>query len=194
MALTESYRVMVFTNWGTPHYLESSVISNSSAFTTPLQVECGWSLSAVLTKGGEVYVWWPRKGLFREQIRQHDISTEQLSLEGQRISGNNGVVECVPWEISTDPYPLRDVGDDLPKLHPDAPPDHTKIVKIAAGDGFLIGLTKGGHILKVGFPEEEGSFTGPPMMRPRWSYVSNEINTLAAHCKMVTIYNSAIAI
>ncbi|GJJ10996.1 hypothetical protein Clacol_005225 [Clathrus columnatus] len=167
MALTESNRVLVFTNWGTPYYLESPAVH------APIQVECGWAFSAILSRTGEVYIWWPFKGLFKEQIRQHGFETEQRARQGQRIAiPENNVVECVTWEITTDPYLLYDVVDELPKLQPDAKPDHTKIVKIAAGDDFLIGLTKGGHVLKVDFTGQNEDFTGPAMMRPRWRYLS----------------------
>lgn len=174
MGLTESNRVLVFTNWGTPWYLTSEVISTSSSFSTPLQVECGWSFSAILTKGGEVYVWWPAKGLYKTLIREHDRQTEERARRGQGINDQDGTVECAVWELNADPYPLRDVDADLPKLRPDAPQDHTKITQIAAGDDFLIGLTKGGHVLKVNFFGQDEHFTGPPAGRPRWTYVSNE--------------------
>jgi SCF-associated factor 1 len=52
----------------------------------------------------------------------------------------------------------------------------SKIVKVAAGDNFIIALTEGGHVLKVDFSEGIESFRR--RLQPlRWQYVScNYIN------------------
>ncbi|KAF8749144.1 rcc1 blip-ii [Rhizoctonia solani] len=75
----------------------------------------------------------------------------------------------------TPPTKLPPIPNNLPALHqdalkPDAPP---KLVQIAAGDKFVVGLTDGGHVLKLDLPTYDESELGRIITRGdlRWNYV-----------------------
>lgn len=111
-------------------------------------------------------MWWPLHGEFAALKDAHHEVTDADPAQGVR--DGDGVVHCRPWEVAKDPWPVRGVAGDLPKLREE---EGERIVKIAAGDDFLIGLTEGGHVLKVNVnatlvAEELSS------RRPRWEYVS----------------------
>jgi SCF-associated factor 1 len=165
-ALSSRNRVWVFASWGRPYVLTTPLFSTTDTVSTPLQVECGWSFSAVLTNGGEVYVWWPLDGAFAEMNQAHADQCDGDPSE--RVRDGDCVVDCRPWEVALDPWLIRPVAASLPKLKEDG--GGTKIVKIAAGDDFLIGLTEGGHVLKANMPQGHASFSNA-LLRPRWEYV-----------------------
>ena len=145
----------MFTSWGRPCVLTTPLLSTFSAFSTPCQVECGWTLLAVLTRGGDVFVWWPLAGDFG-----------QPSMDG--VEEHDGVVACRPWETGASPGQIRPVAGPLPHLRGEDGEVGERIVKIAAGDGFLVGLTEGGHVLKA---DVRDGFSNP-LRRPTWEYVS----------------------
>lgn len=129
-------------------------------------MECGWGFSAVLTKGGDVYVWWPLNGVFWNATSLHN--EERDGDPSARVQAQDGAVHCQTWEVSADPSLIQSVAVALPKLREDDVGE--RIVKIAAGDNFVIGLTDGGHVLKVNFFEGHRSFDNS-LRRPRWQYV-----------------------
>jgi len=169
MTLDANSTVWNFRSWGRPFRLASSLLDCSSPETTPFQIECGWAYSTVLTRSGDVYAWWPFGGTFEERYRQAmdeldlDESTKAVVPEG----GN--VIPCHTWEISKDPVKLPILPDlpDLPAtgLPEEALKKETKLIKIAAFDNFLVGLTNKGHVLKIDGLTDEDSIQ-------IWRYVS----------------------
>ena len=60
--------VWTFTSWGRPFRLSSSLVDKSSPDTTPVEVEGGWAVTAILTLSGDVLVFWPFGRQFKEII------------------------------------------------------------------------------------------------------------------------------
>ncbi|KAF8587910.1 RCC1/BLIP-II [Ramaria rubella] len=166
-ALSSANRVWSWTSWGLPYVLTTPLLSTSNRFTTPLQVECGWSFSAVLTHGGEVYVWWPFDG---ELGLLNDTEEEHANENPEPHDDTSSDIQCHFWEANVAPQQIPNVSSTLPKLLGNDKEPGMKIVKIAAGDDFLIGLTEGGHVLKVDFHDGHTSFNNP-LRRPRWEYM-----------------------
>ncbi|KAJ6591576.1 regulator of chromosome condensation 1/beta-lactamase-inhibitor protein II [Mycena vulgaris] len=163
-ALDSRGRVWTFTSWGRPFTLSSHYLLRDSK---PVQVECGWNFSSLLTKSGEVFVWWPRSGRMLEQI---DAKNASMDEEQQFFAkASDGAIPCAPWDLEADP-------DRLPPL-PALPPlsttgdeivEETKIIKIAAMDGRIIALTNQGHVLLFSGLENETTFSSG-----RWKYLPN---------------------
>jgi SCF-associated factor 1 len=164
-ALSSTTRVWVFASWGRPYVLTTPLLSTAHAFSTPLQVESGWMFSAVLTHGGDVYVLWPSHGEFAELRAAHHAQRDDDP--AQRVRDGDGVVYCQPWDVATDPWAIHGPATALPRLGEDEEVGE-RIVKIAAGDEFLIGLTEGGHVVKVNVRADDRDRS----RRPRWEYVS----------------------
>jgi len=169
-ALSSKNRVWVFTNWGAPCVLTTHLLSTESDFSTPLQTESGWTFSAVLTRGGDVYLFWPTSGTFGELFQANNARLETAN-DTERPHERDGVVQCRPWEINAAPIQAPTVPFGLPTLKGEKKRDNYKLVKIAAGDGFLIGLTDGGHVLRMNFSNDFHSFAAQ-FVRPTWEYVS----------------------
>ena len=70
-----------------PYIIESDLINNEHADSTPIQVVCGHFFSAILTRSGEVYFIWPfdayAMGAFR---KQYEGSSTRFEIEGNSIS------------------------------------------------------------------------------------------------------------
>jgi len=90
-------------NWGRPFELSSPLLSQSD--TELLQIECGWSFSAVLMTSGEVLVWWPFDGRLAEVIRQE---TQKLDNDyiGLAKATDGGIIPCHTWKAVVDPVLL----------------------------------------------------------------------------------------
>ena len=171
MTLDANSTVWNFRSWGRPFRLASPSLDCSSPETTPLQIECGWAFSAVLTRSGDVYAWWPFNDTFQDRYRQTmdeldlDQSTKAIVPEG------GTVIPCHTWEINKDPVKLP-ILPDLPDLPATGLPEgetrkETKLIKIAAFDNCLIGLTNKGHVLKIDGLTDEDSIQ-------IWRYVSDD--------------------
>ena len=172
VALDTNSAVWLFRSWGRPVRLVSPLLDCSSPQTTPIQTECGRSFSAVLTRSGDVYVWWMGIGTF-----------DDLYLQGIRIHGiraglvpdHEGVIPCRTWELKTDLIKLP-VLPDLPDLvaigiSGEGHREETRLIKIAACADYLIGLTNKGHALKLDRLSREDN--------PRiWQYVSENMSVL----------------
>lgn len=158
--LDNQNNVWTFVNWGQPFRLPT--IHGS----TPTQVECGWAYSSILTNHGEVYAWWPFSGTIKGQIDQHN------EISNNRAHETDGGIPCDAWEIDAQPVLLPSL-PALPdlrnsnNLREEQDEDHTRIVKIAGLDCYLIGLTNKGHVLKFGTLENETTAA-----RGTWQYVS----------------------
>ena len=129
-----------------PFIIESDLINNEHADSTPIQVVCGHDYSAILTRSGDVYIVYPFEEYVRKEHEKHcEESGTGLEIEGNRIS-------CKTWKLKSELHKLREIGD-LPELDQrhgspgsKSPP---KIISIAATDNFLVGLTDKGHILQI---------------------------------------------
>ena len=169
MSLDANSVIWNFRSWGRPFRLVSPSFDCSSPETTPAQIECGWSFSTVLMRSGDVYAWWPFGESFKNQYREtmveldHDESTKAIVPDGQTV------IPCHLWEMKKDPIRLP-ILPDLPDLgtaglSEEERKRETKLVKIAAFDNCLVGLTNKGHVLKIDGMSDEDSVQ-------IWRYVS----------------------
>ena len=166
--------VWMFHHWGLPVRVISPLLDCSSPETVPIQTECGRPFSAVLTRSGDVYAWWQDNGTFS------DLYWEGIELGAGLVPDHEGVVPCRTWELKTDPIKLP-VLPDLPDLVAIGIPgeeheEETRLIKIAACDKCLIGLTNKGHVLKLdGLTEEDDARI--------WHYVSENMSVLTFSLK-----------
>ena len=175
MTLDINYTVWTFTSWGRPFRLVSPLLDCSSLETTPIQIECGWESSVVLTKSGDVYLWWLYEGAFGEQYWKAIAKLDEDESTNAIVPDGGTVIPCHTWEINLDPIKLP----ILPRL-PDllatglSEEEHrkeTKLIKISAFDNSLVGLTNKGHVLKMDGLHME-NFTWV------WHYVSENANII----------------
>ena len=129
-----------------PFIIESDLINNEHADSTPIQVVCSYEYSAILTRSGEIYIIWP----FDEYVTGAYEKRCKGSSTRFKIKGNS--ISCKTWKLKSELHKLREIGD-LPELDQrhgspgsKSPP---KIISIAATDNFLVGLTDKGHILQI---------------------------------------------
>ena len=171
MTLDSNSTVWNFWSWGRPFRLDSPSLDCSSPETTPVQIECGWAFSTVLTKSGDVYAWWPSGDAFEESYREIMSELDKDESTKAIVPDNMKVIPCHTFEIRKDPLKLP-VLPDLPDLLATGLPEEesrkdTKLIRIAAFDNSLVGLTNKGHVLKIdGLTDEESVQI--------WSYVSND--------------------
>ncbi|THV05547.1 RCC1/BLIP-II [Dendrothele bispora CBS 962.96] len=166
--------IWTFLNWGRPFRLSSRRLSSPDS--PPIQVECGWTFSSLLTKSGDVFIWWP----FAEQINaliQSKMS--EMDQEGNKQNAVDGVIPCACWDLEMDPYLLPPL-PPLPNLSAsdDAASVDTQIIQIAGFEDRLIVLTNHGHVLVFNSLTDE---TRAP--RGSWQYLPNfsQVNRVRAH-------------
>ncbi|KAJ6581536.1 regulator of chromosome condensation 1/beta-lactamase-inhibitor protein II [Mycena capillaripes] len=143
-ALDSKSRVWTFTSWGRPFTLSSRQLLRDSR---PIQIECGWDFSSVLTKSGEVFAFWPRSGTMKEQIDAQNTSMdEERQFFAKALP--EGVIPCATWDLEAEPARLPPL-PSLPTLSAtgDQVEKEPKIIKIAALDARLIALTNQGHVV-----------------------------------------------
>jgi len=157
----------MFKSWGRPFRLVSPLVDNSSDEFTPIQVECGWGFTSVLTKTGNVLVWWT-EGRILDQITSKN---EEWDRQGDKraCATENGLIPCVTWNLESDPVQLQPI-PPLPKLvHLGEPvkedDEETRLIQIAGLEHHIIGLTNQGHVLKIFIDDED---TAP---QSNWEYV-----------------------
>jgi len=153
MTLDTNSTVWTFTSWGRPFQLISPLLDCSSPETTPIQIECGWESSAVLTKSGDVYVWWLYEGAFGEQYWEAMAKLDEDESTKAIVPDGGTVIPCHTWKINLDPIKLP-ILPRLPDLLATGLPEEeyrkeTKLIKISAFDNSLVGLTNKGHVLKM---------------------------------------------
>ena len=169
MALDANSTVWNFISWGRPFRLVSPLLDCSSLETTPIQIECGWEFSTVLTKSGDVYAWWPFGGTFQDQYQEAIAKLDKDESTKAIVHHEEMVVMCYTWEIKKDPVKLPILPNlpDLPgmELQEEGHRKETKLIKIAALNHCLIGLTNKGHVLKIDGLTNERSIQA-------WHYVS----------------------
>ncbi|KAF9071533.1 hypothetical protein BDP27DRAFT_1391614 [Rhodocollybia butyracea] len=140
-SLDSNNQIWTFLNWGRPFRLVSNVLTSPGFI--PIQVECGWSFSAALTKSGDVVVWWPFSDPLRTAIGMKMIEMDNQG-ESDALSTDAGVIQCVPWDLEKDPVIL---------------PPYLRF------DNALIALTNRGHVLLFDSLGEAS--------RGNWQYLPN---------------------
>ncbi|KAI6114811.1 regulator of chromosome condensation 1/beta-lactamase-inhibitor protein II [Pisolithus croceorrhizus] len=143
--LDENMHIWTFLSFGRPFQLVTPFLDVSSPQTSPHQVVSGWDFSAALTKTGGVYVWFPWGQQMSREIDEHN---DIMNGEGQRvIELEEDVIPCVTWQLHYDPHRLPDL-PSLPSLSGGSYAKDIRLVKIAAMDQHLVGLTNQGHVVK----------------------------------------------
>ena len=120
-------------------------------------------------KSGDVYAWWPFGKTFKDQYRK---ATIKLDRDESIVPEGGTVMPCHTWEIKKDPVKLP-ILPDLPDLLETGLSEEecrkdTKLIKIAAFNTCLIGLTNKGHVLKMDKLDAENSTLV-------WDYVSESV-------------------
>ncbi|PAV22969.1 RCC1 BLIP-II [Pyrrhoderma noxium] len=140
-ALDVRGHVWMFLNWGQPFWFSTRLLDNTSPESTPIQVVSSWDCSAILTESGSVLVLW---------LDERRIFTS--SIENEPVRATDHIIQCSILEACQEPFLLPSI-PGLPLLYETDSPDSlevvTKLVKIAAMNGALIGLTDKGHVLKM---------------------------------------------
>ncbi|KIJ20926.1 hypothetical protein PAXINDRAFT_106772 [Paxillus involutus ATCC 200175] len=144
-SLDERLHIWTFLSFGRPFRLVTSLLDATTPDSTPVQVESGWSFSSVLTTAGDVFVWWPFSGEMQEMIDSHNTTMDEA---GSRISVADSVISCSHWELHKDPQRLPEL-PRLPRLVSGAEDVDVHLIKIAALENHLVGLTNHGHVLKI---------------------------------------------
>ena len=134
---------------------------------------------SILTRTGSVYVIWPFDHEFGNKNRDRNHQLDQGA--GAKVVAEDSVIPCNPIDIDAEPLALPDIPSDLPRLLPqtDQEPPKPKLVHIAAGDNFIIGLTDQGHVLSIDVSSETPFDTNFLWLRDAfvrktrtWKYVS----------------------
>ncbi|CAE6509498.1 unnamed protein product [Rhizoctonia solani] len=166
-----SRNVYILLQWGRPIRLDTPTLDGKRPESTVVQVEAGWDVCAFLTETGTAFVVFPFHGSFASELEEH--RTQAGTPSGVNRQGDE--VPCVCMDFQYHPTRLPPIPDDLPTLHPnllapDAPP---KLIQIAAGDKFVVGLTDGGHVLKLDLPTYNESEIGRMITRGdlSWNYL-----------------------
>ena len=170
MALDSKNQIWTFVNWGRPFRLDTPMLDCASPETTPIQAECGWSFSSILTQSGDVLVFWPSSGeIGRIYEEENDAMDERGDCHAYGTKDH--LIPCVTWSLRADPLRIPRI-PQLPELEStgisqEESLEATTLIKIAAFDNHLIGLTNKGHVLKFGDLSNENSFN----RTTRWQYV-----------------------
>ncbi|KAI0251809.1 RCC1/BLIP-II [Lactifluus subvellereus] len=182
MVLDSKDQVWTFVNWGRPFRLDTPMLDCGSPETTPMQAESGWSFCSVLTQSGDVLVFWPFSG---EVGRRYDEQEAAMDERGDyhAYATSDHCIPCVTWALRADPLMIPPI-PQLPELENtgisrEEKSKMTTLIKIAAFDNHLIGLTNKGHVLKFGDLSNEESFD----RSTRWQYLENfsELSKVVAH-------------
>ncbi|KAH0836694.1 hypothetical protein J3R83DRAFT_8416 [Lanmaoa asiatica] len=112
-SLDDKLNVWNFLSFGRPFRLVTPLLDGATPDSTPVQVESGWSFSSVLTKGGDVFVWWPLNGDMKQLVDARDAAMDQEGLHAHATE--DGIIPCAHWELAKDPYRLPEL-PRLPKL------------------------------------------------------------------------------
>jgi SCF-associated factor 1 len=166
VALDREGHIWTFVAWGIPYRLVSPLIAEGGS--PIVEIECGWDSACALTERGDVFFWRPLEGDFWDK---YDRKMEESEAEGGtkiRVFPKDRVVKCQIWEVSdVNPIPLPPIPMNLPALREGSKHGlDAKLVKIASGQNFLIGLTNGGHVLGIDI-----SRIWEPSDRATWIYV-----------------------
>ena len=159
-------RIWTFTNWGRPFYLSAPVLRDPDY--APKQIECGWAFSALLTKSGDVFVWWPFIGATGEIV---ESKMREMDAEGDKRSHpDEHIIPCVTWGLDVVPLRLPAI-PSLPEILDNGVENELYpivLIQIAAFDNNVVGLTNQGHVLKYNSLHSEVE-----VPQGRWEYVSS---------------------
>jgi SCF-associated factor 1 len=178
MALDSKNQVWTFINWGRPFRLDTTMLDCTSPETTPIQAqaESGWSFCSILTQSGDVLVFWPFIGEIGRHFHEENIAMDERG-DCQAYPTSDHRIPCIAWPLRADPSRIPPI-PELPELsHTGSSQEErskTTLIKIAAFDNHLIGLTNKGHILKFGDLSNDTSFD----RRTRWQYVRSSCITI----------------
>lgn len=171
-------QIWTFTSWGRPFVLSSALLDRSSPDTTPIQIDCGWAFTAVLTQSGDVVAFWPFSGSVHDRITAKDEEFEQSPSNAKRARVDPekpNEIPCYHWRMNgVDPVRLPPIpARQLPELPQSGLSDEqlgeeTKLVKIAGADNTIIGLTNKGHVLKYSMLSGENTY-----QLGSWEFVSS---------------------
>lgn len=160
-------------NWGRPFRLPALQEYLRSSASEIVQIECGWTFSAALTKGSEVVVWWPygdpMAEAFRENMRR---MTEE---DDKAVPTQDRVVPCTCWDLDGQLFGILPSIPDLPNLISSSEGEGTRLVQIAGLDNEIVGLTTHGHVLKF-----RGLVDETVMRQSRWEYVNDSFSMFYA--------------
>jgi len=163
-SLDSEGQIWTFPSWGRPFRLVPDFFTDADS--KPIQLECGWGFSSVLTHSGDVFIWWPFSGGMAARI-QH--ANTEMDEQGDRTASAlpDRSIPCVTWDLNEDPVRLPSI-PPLPDLTNGGGNEEkpTKLIQIAGLDGHLIGLTNKGHVLKFGCLESKAMFP-----RGSWEYL-----------------------
>lgn len=147
---------------------------------------------AILTKSGDAYVVWPfaeTDEFWRENdSRNEELNERPVTDQSRARADAKKVIPCATLQIPADPLPLPPIPSDLPIL--DTSVDERdrvpmKLIRVAAGDGFLIGLTNHGHVLSIDL-NDRGGHGGPALGGMMW--FSNQIRERSVGWVYVSIF------
>ncbi|KAL1723026.1 regulator of chromosome condensation 1/beta-lactamase-inhibitor protein II [Schizophyllum commune] len=170
--------IWTFLSWGRPFRLTSPLLD--PAHTVAVQVECGWHFSSILTKTGDVFVWFTNDGDMKSRITDN---MREMDSAGDKKAHptEDGYIPCVTWDLELDPIRLP----PLPAL-PDLPDtgdadnldEATRLIQIAGMDCHLVGVTNKGHVLKFGSLSGEAH-----VAQGRWEYLPkfSELSHIREH-------------
>jgi SCF-associated factor 1 len=163
VALDQRGNIWIFVAWGIPYRYEISMAHESRI----VDIECGWDSACALTEDGDVYFWRPQDGELWARYRRHTEGNSE-----PKIVEVDGTVNCQPWEVTdVNALNLPPIPSNLPPLKDGGKSGlEAKLVKVAAGWHFLIGLTNGGHVLGMSISGLTGA---PDQVRPGWIYVGS---------------------
>jgi SCF-associated factor 1 len=145
LAVDEHGKIWTWANWAEIGRLRVPWLN--SRLWRIVDLTAGWDVSAVLTeftkkdnnnnRGRQaVRVWWQR--FLAPSLRTVDT----LGAPGpDRVSGSNACFHFTPSQVVTLP--------ELPPAETDDDNEQQRIVKLAAGEEFLIALTESGRIYKM---------------------------------------------
>ncbi|KAG6857477.1 hypothetical protein H0H87_003544 [Tephrocybe sp. NHM501043] len=149
--------------WGRPFRLVSDLLTDPNL--KPLQIECGWGFSSMLTVSGDVFVWWPFTGETAQRIEEANAQMNQESDKKASAQPDNSI-PCVTWDLNENPARLPSI-PRLPDLSGGSNEEKpTQLIQIAGLDGHIVGLTNKGHVLKFDSLRSKAS-----LPRGRWEYL-----------------------
>ena len=151
-ALDHDADIWCFNSWGIPFRYRPNAFDRSIPGREIIQVECGWSFASALNESGIAYVWNTTHGEIGRRYEQMEEALVNLSPpEGQPDYRSaplvDGVIQCQAQTLEgCEPLVLPDL-PELPVL--DSTITQPKLIKLGAGDHFVVGLTDAGHVLKL---------------------------------------------
>ncbi|KAF5336079.1 hypothetical protein D9611_006435 [Ephemerocybe angulata] len=184
-------KVWTFVNWGRPFSINSPTLLDAAS--PPVQVECGWGFSSVLTASGNIYVWWPFSDPLARIIQENQQSMDSDPDKKAKPTEANEI-PCATYSIDSLALTKLPPLPDLPALRktgvdPEDNQEPPRIVQIAGLDKHLVGVTDQGHVLKFGvLADETQSLNGS------WEYLHHfsDISHIRGH-KVFNDGNNSLA-